>query len=78
MRKLGQRGDGEILLLAAIALLIWGVSGMIGESNRFNTWAQDCRQAKGQIQQTKWGFFEERYECFVDGKQVTLPGWEGY
>lgn len=64
--------------LICIALIIWGVSGLIGIHNTFNSWADDCMRAKGIVAKTEIGFFESRYECFVDGKKVTLPGWEKY
>lgn len=64
--------------LICIGLIIWGVSGLVGAQNTFNAWADDCLDAEGIVSKTEFGLFSGRYECFVDGKKVTLPGWEKY
>jgi hypothetical protein len=73
------------LIIAAIALLIGLVVLQItlvvvntGHQHMFNTWTRDCLRAHGLIAQTNVSNISTRYECFVEGKMVTLPGWEGY
>lgn len=60
-------------------LLILGALTLTGCSSygEFNDWTSDCLAAGGQVSRTHVGFWADRYECFVDGEIVTLPGWEG-
>ncbi len=68
------RGTSMSLLMAiamaiASVVLVWGI---IGRTQRFNEWANDCLQSSGIVSKVS----TSRYECFIDGAIVTLPGWE--
>lgn len=70
-----QRGDVELLVITLV--LLFGGCLFISYTSftrAFNSWAGDCRKANGFIQKVKY----DRWECFVDGKQETLPGWEDH
>ncbi len=62
--------------VVAALIVLWGFLGFmwIGENNRINTWMADCQRAGGIVSHVS----TSRAECFIDGKEVTLPGWEGY
>lgn len=46
-------------------------------SGEINDWSTDCIELGGIPAKTHTGFLYERYECFVDGKIVTVPGYAG-
>jgi len=74
-----QRGDIEgLLLLAILVALIGGLVALwiwaFTSSDKFSQWESDCHTAEGLVVKTS----SDRYECYIDGKKVVLPGWENY
>lgn len=77
--KLNQRGEVVDVVFVAIILLVmgWGVFAWAsheGQRHMVDTWMADCTRAGGLVHDVR----TDRMECFVNGKQVVLPGWEGY
>lgn len=71
----GLFGFGLIVgIVVPIALF---VSFAFSNNSDLNRWTSECNHAGGLIAQTHATFFTTRYECYVNSKQVTLPGWEG-
>jgi len=68
MRKL-------LLSLAAAATVGLSLTGC--GSSEINDWRSDCIEIGGVPATTHTGFLYERYECFVDGEIVTVPGYAG-
>jgi len=67
------------VILAVIVFVFGGLICLgIGNQHQFNTWNADCNRAGGIISQVSSDFIRTRYECFIDGEKVTLPGWENY
>lgn len=64
-------------IIALIALGLISLTGCGGYSE-WNHWIRDCNNAGGVVSIAERGFWADRYECYVDGEMVTLPGWEGY
>lgn len=65
-----------IVIMAVFLCFLSVLAG--GERDRMNRWMADCRESKGIVQTVNKGFWSTRYECFIDGEEVTLPGWEAY
>lgn len=62
-----------ILILALTAPVV--LAGCSYE--HYNTWNSKCNDMGGIVSETEQHLFYTRYECFVDGNQVTVPGYEG-
>lgn len=60
-----------------LLLILVAVVSLSGCSGDANAWRNDCLQMGGIPILTHNGTFVDRYECFVDNEQVTVPGWEG-
>lgn len=65
-----------LVLVAALTLTLPLTA--CSNSAEFNDWASDCLAEGGVVGLTHVGEWSNRYECFVDGEIVTLPGWEGF
>lgn len=67
--------------LSVLVGLLVGLSVFLilsaGSNNEFNRWTADCNRQGGLTSKTNSGILSSRYECFIDGKIVTLAGWEG-
>ena len=77
MKKLNQNGyiDIAVVVIVICAVYIVGLLAYgLWHQHKFDQWAYDCYQANGMIHQVA----NDRVECFMDGEQVTLPGWEGW
>jgi hypothetical protein len=67
----------KILILGASLVSLVTLSGCSSYSD-WNDWNRDCIEAGGVVSITHRDFWADRYECVIDKKIVTLPGWEGY
>jgi hypothetical protein len=72
----------KVLIIVFITLFVVFVTSQIVDDFQdrriWNAWNQDCTAVHGvvgMVGRTAWG---EQYECFVNGKIKTLPGWEAY
>lgn len=63
----------KLVLLALAAPVVLAGCGY-GE---YNSWNDDCNDMGGIVSETEHHLLYTRYECFVDGVQVTVPGYEG-
>jgi len=62
---------------ALAGLFTWFMIILVGNMSEFNDWQNACYALNGQTLQTDAGFWTDRWECFVDGEQITVPGYEG-
>ena len=63
-----------IFIALVLALLAWIFISAAEFDQQFTAWSSDCREKHGIVQNVT----PTRYECFIDGKKVVLPGWEKY
>ena len=68
----------KIIIGIIIAMVLWFFYSTSKYTETFNNWTRDCIQKGGFISQTRHDFFSTNYECFVDGKIIIVPGYEGY
>lgn len=60
-----------ILIMAALGPVVLGGCSY----DEWNNWNRECREMGGIIAETERGILSTRYECFVDGKEVNVPGY---
>ena len=69
--------DGLVgtLIGAAVGLGVFYVGmGWVAEYDKFNNWAESCNEAGGVVSVAEKRFSGTRYECFVNGEKVVIPG----
>lgn len=71
------REGSKVKRIALIAIVLTAPVVLGGCATEFNDWTSKCIAMGGQTSQTHIGFWSNRYECFVDGEIVTVPGYEG-
>jgi hypothetical protein len=71
-----------LLAIGMVAFGIWFGVHHEQVNNRFNLWLDDCIAQGGIAGLTELGsrntLSGDDYECYIDGKIVTLSGWENY
>ena len=65
------------IALAVGAAVVVPLSLSSCSSGEINDWRTDCIEMGGVPATTHTGVLYERYECFVDGEIVTVPGYAG-
>lgn len=68
---------GGIVVLAVVGIL-FATFQEFSDRRVHNAWLLDCTKHHGVVGWVHEEALSDSYECFVNGKIVTLPGWEKY
>lgn len=68
-------GLSMMILIMMLFLFLMVYSGI--SNNNFYRWRDDCSKLNGNITLIDRKMVYNRYECFVDGKMIIIPGYEG-